>query len=88
VVVMQGVMTTSERSLAAAGQHEAVLDLRTQLQQIMREELVAEVEKLTGCQVLAFMSANHIDPDIAAELFVLDRSIPDERSDAEPDKPG
>ena len=30
------------------------------------------VERLTGRKVLAFISGNHIDPDIAAELFILD----------------
>jgi hypothetical protein len=29
-----------------------------------------------GCTVEAFMVANHIDPDLAAELFVLDRPVP------------
>ena len=28
--------------------------------------------ELTGRKVVAFMSANHIDPDLAAEIFVLD----------------
>jgi uncharacterized protein YbcI len=88
VVVMQDTMTTSERSLAAGGQDEAVLHLRKEIQQLMREQLVAEVERLTGCRVLAFMSDSHIDPDVAAEVFVLDRSIPDDGPDAEPGEPG
>jgi hypothetical protein len=33
------------------------------------------VEALTGCKVEAFMSTNHLDPDYAAELFVLDRPV-------------
>jgi uncharacterized protein YbcI len=88
VVVMQDAMTTSEQSLAAAGRRDAALQLRKQLQHTMRAQLVAEVERLTGCRVLAFMSDSHIDPDLAAELFVLDRSIPEERRNTEPDTPG
>jgi uncharacterized protein YbcI len=61
-----------------------VRETRRQLQQAMRTALVAEIERLTGRRVLALMGDNHIDPDIAAEIFVLDRSISDERPDAEP----
>lgn len=38
----------------------------------MRDELVEAVERLSGHKVIAFMSQNHIDPDLAAELFVLE----------------
>jgi len=27
---------------------------------------------LTGRRVIAFMSANHLDPDLGAEIFVLE----------------
>ena len=37
----------------------------------MRADLVTAVEGLTGRSVAAFMSANHIEPDLAAEIFVL-----------------
>jgi hypothetical protein len=30
---------------------------------------------LTSRRVVSFMSANHINPDAAAEIFVLDRAI-------------
>jgi uncharacterized protein YbcI len=39
----------------------------------LREDAIASIEKLTGRKVIAFMSASHIDPDLAAELFVLER---------------
>jgi hypothetical protein len=37
----------------------------------MRVSLVETVERLTGRPVVAFMSANHIDPDMAVETFML-----------------
>jgi hypothetical protein len=37
--------------------------------------LTEAVEALTGRKVVAFMSANHINPDVAAEVFVLDESV-------------
>ena len=30
------------------------------------------VERLTGRKVLALISGKHVDPDIAAEVFILD----------------
>jgi hypothetical protein len=38
----------------------------------MEADFREAVERLTGRKVLAFISGNHIDPDIAAELFVFD----------------
>jgi uncharacterized protein YbcI len=45
--------------------------MRRTFQEAMREPLVGAVEQLTGRHVIAFMSDHHIDPDIAAETFVL-----------------
>jgi hypothetical protein len=42
-------------------------------------------EQLAGCKVRAFMSAHTLEPDLAAEVFVLDRPVtasPDDRQDA------
>jgi uncharacterized protein YbcI len=76
VVVLQDVMTTAEKTLVADGQSEAVLKLRHSFQIAMRGELSDAVERLTGCKVDAFMNDNHIDPDIAAQVYVLDRPVP------------
>lgn len=46
--------------------------MRQASQQTMGPEMVAGVEKLTGRKVVAFMSANHLEPDIAIESFVLE----------------
>ena len=37
----------------------------------MRDDLVAIVERQLGRTVIAFMSQNHIDPDLAVEVFIL-----------------
>jgi uncharacterized protein YbcI len=73
---MQDTMTRGEATLVADGQHEAVLQMRARFQRTMEAELVAEVEALTGCEVVAFLSDNHLDPDLEAELFILDRPVP------------
>ena len=77
VVVLQDVLTVGERSLAADGRHEMVDQLRSQLQQTMRGDLVGAVERhrMPGRGV---HERHHIEPDLALELFVLDRPAPSE----------
>jgi uncharacterized protein YbcI len=48
-----------------------VLSVRQDFQRTMRDALVEEVERVTGRRVIAFMSDNHIDPDLACEVFIL-----------------
>ncbi len=52
----------------------------------MRAEASAVVAGLTGRAVIAMMSAHHIDPDLAAEIFLLDG--PPEASDRGPAEEG
>jgi uncharacterized protein YbcI len=75
VVVLQDSMTKAERSLTAAGKDEEVLQLRRSFQDTMSSDLITVVERLTRSNVQAFMSANHIEPDAAAEVFLLDRNV-------------
>ncbi len=70
-VVLQDTLTKGERSLVKDGKDELVLDVRLAFQQTMRPDLVEGVERITGRTVRAFLSANHIEPDIAIESFVL-----------------
>ncbi len=70
-VVLQDSLTIGERTLADAGQSSAVLDLRRRWQGVMQADVSREIEQLTGRKVIGFMSDNHIDPDLAVEVFVL-----------------
>jgi hypothetical protein len=47
----------------------------------MREETSLKVAELTGRNVIAFMSANHVNPDLASEIYVLD-GLPDYNTDS------
>jgi uncharacterized protein YbcI len=76
VVILEDAMTTSEQSLMANGKPDLVLRMRREMQHAMRAGLVEPVEELSGCRVVAFLSDNHVDPDLACEVFVLDRPIP------------
>jgi uncharacterized protein YbcI len=71
-VVMADALTKAERSLVADGKGELVRGVRQEFQRTMRTDLVEAVESITGRKVVAFMSDNHIDPDMAIEAFVLE----------------
>lgn len=72
VCVMHDSLTKGERSLVTNGERRFVLEMRRKFQQTMRPEMIAIIERLTGRKVAAFMSDNHVDPDVAAETFVLE----------------
>jgi uncharacterized protein YbcI len=71
VCLLADTLTKSERKLVEAGEERLVLEERGMFQQLMREEAIAMVERVSGRTVTAFMSTNHIDPDLAVETFVL-----------------
>jgi uncharacterized protein YbcI len=72
-VVLEDNLTKGERNLAQAGEEASVLDTRKRWQRVMREQMSSKVEELTGRKVVGFLSDNHIDPDLAVEVFVLER---------------
>lgn len=72
MVLVGDTLTRGERKLVEGGKAERVLQLRHDFQLVMRDELVKAVEDATGRNVIAFMSQSHIDPDLAAEIFVLE----------------
>ena len=74
--MLQNSLTPGERYLADDNRGEQVLDMRRAYQDAMRTDCIAAVEHLTGRTVTAFMSANHIDPDLAAEVFILKPETP------------
>ena len=49
-----------------------VLEIRRAFQRALETRFVDCVEQATGRKVRAFMSQVHADPDIAAEIFVLE----------------
>ena len=77
VVVLGGGYTASEQTMFEAGRWYQVREARQQWQDSMQVRFVEAIEKLTASQVQAFMSANHQDPDLAVELFVLEKAQTD-----------
>jgi len=70
-VTLSDTLTRGERKLAATGRSQFVRETRKAFQEAMREEFVSEIEALTGRSVIAFLSDNHIDPDVGIECFQL-----------------
>jgi uncharacterized protein YbcI len=71
-VLLADTLTKGERNLVDNGRSERVLELRHDYQRVMRDDLVAVVERQLDRKVIAFMSQNHIDPDLGVEVFVLE----------------
>jgi uncharacterized protein YbcI len=76
LVLLEDLLTRAETRLVEGGRAEDVLELRKTIQSSMEDDFVEAIERLTGRTVRAFMSANHADPDLAAELFVLTPAPP------------
>ena len=72
VVLLEQTLSKGEQVLVKKGRDENVLALRHEYQEAMREESSNKIGELTGRKVIAMMSANHLDPDLAAEIYVLD----------------
>jgi uncharacterized protein YbcI len=71
-VVCRDTMTKAEQRLHERGEIDTVRHIRRKYQDAMRDDLIAVVEELTGRRVIAFLSDNHMDPDIAVETFVTE----------------
>lgn len=72
LVLLEQTLTKGEQSLVKQGRADKVIEIRHEFQEAMREETIATVAELTGRPVVAMLSSNHINPDIGAEIFVLD----------------
>jgi uncharacterized protein YbcI len=70
-ILLADTLTTGERTLVEHGRGDRVLEIRHDYQSAMRDQLVGIVEAELDREVIAFMSQNHIDPDLAIEVFVL-----------------
>jgi uncharacterized protein YbcI len=70
-VMLIDTLSTGERSLVREGNDGLVMELRKAYQRAMGPELVAMVERLSGQRVIAFLSDNHLNPDLAIECFVM-----------------
>jgi uncharacterized protein YbcI len=71
VAFLEDIYTPLERTLIEADDWAQVKATRQSFQMAMRPQFIKAVEEITGRTVIAFMSQVHLDPDLAAEIFVL-----------------
>ncbi len=76
ICLLENALTRAERTLLDGGEAEHVRDLRRGLRDSMLDELVGEIEKLTGLKVRATIGGTQVDPDISSFVFVLDDDVP------------
>lgn len=69
--VMGGVYTEVEKTMIELQRGPVVQETRSAFQQAMQQRFIEEVERLSGREVLAFISNHHVGPDIEIELFVF-----------------
>jgi uncharacterized protein YbcI len=66
--VLAGVYTDVEKTTIELQQTAVV---RSALQNAMQHRFIAAVERLSGRDVLTFISNHHVGPDLKIELFML-----------------
>jgi uncharacterized protein YbcI len=79
-VVMGGVYTEVEKTMIELQRVTVVQETRSAFQEAMQQRFIDEVERLSGRDVIAFVSNHHVGPDLEIELFVL-RGRPAETAD-------
>src|SRR5262249_2726100 len=72
--VLEDTLTRAERKLVESGRQTPVLEIRSTLQETMRNELAAKVEELSGQPVRATIAGTELEPDISTQIFVLGNS--------------
>jgi uncharacterized protein YbcI len=75
VCVLRNGLTVIERTLFSGGKADTVRTMRAAFQDAVADRFTGAIEELTGAKVLAFMSQAHVDPDLAIEVFFLDRPV-------------
>lgn len=69
--VLGGVFTDVEKTLIELQRAPVVQETRSAFQEAMQQKFIDEVERLSGREVMAFISNQHVGPDIEVELFVF-----------------
>jgi uncharacterized protein YbcI len=75
--VLGGVYTDVEKTMIELQRSTVVQETRSAFQSAMQHKFIAAVERLSGRDVLAFISNQHIGPDIEIELFMLSAGLSD-----------
>jgi uncharacterized protein YbcI len=69
--VLGGVYTDVEKTMIELQRTTIVQETRSAFQNAMQQKFIDTVERLSGRDVLAFISNHHVGPDMEIELFLL-----------------
>jgi uncharacterized protein YbcI len=69
--VLGGVYTDVEKTMIELQRSTVVQETRSAFQNAMQRKFIDQVEQLSGRDVLAFISNQHVGPDMEIELFML-----------------
>lgn len=81
--VLGGVYTDVEKTMIELQRSTIVQETRSAFQTAMQHKFIAAVERLSGRDVLAFISNQHVGPDIEIELFML-KPNPNDQAESSP----
>jgi uncharacterized protein YbcI len=76
-VVMGGVYSAVEQTMIELQRATLVQETRSAFQEAMQHRFIETIERLSGREVIAFISNSHVGPDLEIELFVLRPAIPE-----------
>lgn len=71
VCVLEGVYTDVEKTMIELQRTAIVRETRRAFQTAMQHKYITEVERLSGRDVLSFISNHHVGPDMEIQLFML-----------------
>lgn len=71
VSLLGGVYTDVEKTLIEMQKAPIVQETRSDFQTAMQDKFIAAVQRLSGRNVLAFISNTHVGPDLEIEIFML-----------------
>ena len=69
--VLGGVYTDVEKTMIELQRSAVVQETRRAFQRAIQRTFIAEVERLSGRDVLSFIPNHHVGPDLEVNLFVL-----------------
>ena len=72
VCVLRNGFTAIEQTMVTGGQSDQVVVMRHEFQKLMADRYKDVIARLTGRQVVAFLSQAHLEPDLTLEVFFVD----------------
>jgi len=74
--VLGGVYTNVEKTMIELQRSTIVEETRSAFQTAMQQRFIDQVERISGRDVMAFISNHHVGPDIEVEVFMLTPPAP------------